>query len=149
MRRIRSRVSARTVRQLPGNKQATFASDFHSRKSLVEARNYAAESLRKSDRLHVPQLRLAIVSQHGLSVFVFQREPVIFGGIELTSIGREPPRVQNLVNLVLLRVRARAYLDVLIAERKSDLDDPAPARHTRWQLQPGSGRARGGRSSFA
>jgi hypothetical protein len=77
MRRIRPRASARTVSELPGNKQPAFASDFHSSKSLVEPRNHAAESLRKSDRLHVSQLRLAIVSQHGLSVFVFQRESVI------------------------------------------------------------------------
>jgi hypothetical protein len=77
MRGIRSRASARTVSELPGDKEPAFASDFHSSESLVEAWNHATEPLRKTDRLHVAQLRLSIVSHHGLPVFVPQRKPMI------------------------------------------------------------------------
>jgi hypothetical protein len=77
MRWIRSRASVRTVSQLPGDKEPAFAPDLHSSEPLVEAWNYAAESLRKTDRLHVAQLRLSIVSHHGLPVFVPQRKPMI------------------------------------------------------------------------
>src|ERR1019366_5089798 len=55
--------SRRSVRQLPGNKQAAFAADLHAVEALVPAGNDAAKTLRKADWLWIVQLRLAEVER--------------------------------------------------------------------------------------
>lgn len=89
---------ARSIGQLPGDKQTPLAADPHTGKALVKARNRATDALSKRHGLYIAQLGFAVVSQHRLAVLVPQRRPgMVGGGIELDSIGGPPARVEDRV----------------------------------------------------
>jgi hypothetical protein len=119
MSRIRSRPATCAVGQLPGDKQAALAADLHAPKSLVEAGNQAAHSLRKRHRLHIAHLGLAVGSHHRLAVFILLRLAMIVRRVELVTIvgaavAAQVAGVKHLEQLAGLGIGAGPDLVVLI-----------------------------------
>jgi hypothetical protein len=116
---IRPRPSPRTIRKLPRDKQPALASYVHSREPLVESGDHAPEPLGKTDRLALAHLWFAVGVQFGLSIFAHYRHLVVIGRIELVTIGRKPPRVMDLVDLVWLSLGSGADANILIPQAES------------------------------
>lgn len=129
MRRIGSGVPVCAIGQLPGNEKTAFAPDLHSRKTLIKSRNETAKALRKSDGLRDIKLRFAIVSHDGLTVFVFERKPVVFRRIEFVAVGSQIAGVEDFVHLVGFGLGAGAEPVILVAQREGSLDDAVHARY--------------------
>jgi hypothetical protein len=135
-----------SIRQLPGNKQPALAADLHACKSLVEARNQAAHSLRKSHGLRVAVFGLPVIAHHRFAVLVhYGRAGMVERRVELHAIGSTPAGVVHFVLLVGLSQSAGAYLDVLIAQCEGSLHNSPGGRHAGGQLDSRGSSSRVGR----
>src|ERR1039458_4129894 len=137
MRRVRTRTSACTVCQLPGDENAALAANLHAFKSLVPAWNYATKALREADGLRIALLRLSIGIQHRLAVLVQLRSArMVVGAAKLAPIDGQPTDIEDLVHLVGLGIGARADLDVLVAQGEGSLHYAFGRRNAVGQLDP-------------
>ncbi len=107
------RHGARPVAELPGDEDAADSTHLHSRKSLVESRNHAAQAHRKAGRLGLGCLGLAIVAHHRLAIVAHHRGGMLIPRIEYDAVRGAPAGVLHLVHLEGLGFRSGTDLDIL------------------------------------
>ncbi len=126
MIRTASRNLMGSIGQLPGNKEPPLAAHLHPFKTLVKAGKGSAapaHALSKFVGLRVAECGLSIRTQHWLAILVFDRLPVIVGGVEFDSGRFQPAGVQHRIELARLGIGAGAYLDLLVLQGKCRLHD--------------------------
>ena len=132
---------ADSVGELPGDEEATLATDLHAGKALVEAGDEAAHALRKLHGLRRPYFGFAIFAEDGFAVLVFLRlAGMVVRGVELDAVGGAVSGVLNLVQLAGLGIGAGAEFDVLITQGEGGFDKPSGWGYAGRQLDACGGR---------
>lgn len=134
--------SARPVRKLPWDEQASFSANLHAGKPLVKSGNHATESLRKAYRLTLTHLGLAISIHFRLAVFSHHRHFVIVRRIEFVSPGRQPAGVVHFVDFIGLSDSTCSDANILVAQAEGRLQNSTRWRHAGGQRHSRSGRRR-------
>jgi len=136
---------ADSVGELPGDEEATLATDLHAAKTLIKTGDEAAHALRKLHGLRRPYFWFAIFAEDGFAVLVFLGlAGMVVRGVELDAVGGAVAGVLNLVQLAGLGIGAGSEFDVLVTQGEGGFDDAADRGHAGRQLDAG-GRGCGGR----
>ena len=94
-----SRHFAGSISQLIGDEDAALAAYLHAGKSLVKAGDHATHADGEAHGLRRVQLGLAIVAQDRFAVLILERLAMVFGGVELDTVGGAVAGVDDLAEL--------------------------------------------------
>jgi hypothetical protein len=143
------RHGARSVGELPGNKDAALAANLHAGEAVIKARDDPAHTLRKLHGLRILHLGLAVGPKLRLAIFADRWLRVLVPRVEFDAVGGAPAGVLDMPELACLAFGARADLDVLVVQRDGGLERKVRnSRHAGRQLDPrwsrgGTGGSRG------
>ena len=107
----------RPISELPGDKDSALAASLHAAKTLVKARNGAADTLMERKGLGFAHLGFAVGAQNWFAILVSDRRSgVIVGGVEFDAIGGTVTGVMDLQQLAWFGRRAGADLDFQVTQ---------------------------------